>query len=135
MGWLEELINKAIEGQDKEIESCRESIEWHEKGAKDGRYKRDVAQARKNELVEALAKLYPPVEPRKWDSANDVPDGVAVRNKNGSIYKWENGLRYMAYSGRENGEIRWDRGERVESDGNRWMERYSPFTEVLEGAK
>lgn len=131
MGWLEELINKAIEGQDREIESARESIEWHEKGAKDGRYKRDVAQARKNELVEALAKLYPPAEPRVWQSVYDIPEGVIAL---------EAECPCRLYARRQNGALEVATFQ-APLDSDSWISlprdhrKFLAFTEVLDGDK
>lgn len=126
MGWLEELINNAIAGQDREIEDAIEGIEWGEKRAKECRYKRDVAQARKKELVEALAKLYPPASPavtevlttehrdRKWRD----PKGWLWQHTDRDIWECtKGGLCPMRYH---------------EPVGKPWP---YPFTEVLDGDK
>lgn len=67
------------------------------------------------------------VQPRQWQSFEEVPDGVVVRGSNStSMWKYENGRRYLKTGLEEH----WDHGERM---GKVLDFVRGPFTEVLDG--
>lgn len=71
-----------------------------------------------------------PPEPRVWENADEIPDGVVVSDNEGIYWKWEDGRRYLGGKGSRT----WDKGVPLEgNNSNAWLHRYRPFTEVLEG--
>lgn len=67
----------------------------------------------------------PAPEPRQWESLLDVPEGVAVSDRDGDVWKVEGGRRYIQHGGV------WDKGL-AGPDWHQFAGHYSPYVEVLD---
>ncbi|SHT54134.1 Uncharacterised protein [Mycobacteroides abscessus subsp. abscessus] len=125
---LKEHLEDLITSLDKAVADASSDVCRAHEAVERALLRRDEASAKRAECVEALAKLYPPAEPRKWDSLTAIPMNYVVEDGYGRTWK----------ANRNNLWTRYDKfGDPIVTKPmfSKEYDHFGPFTEVTDGRK